>query len=350
MERGTVRCSRLSWGALVERVGLRPLGAGGVRLSAEGRTCRCGWKYWMLTGGSAAICDGPEGLMDWRSRQKKSCSSRGGARLMSNCTLLLGWMVIATGGGSTGTACRGTRRRMGGASMLCQVAKSCSYALDGLRSWLRDRCCVLGVNLREGILSWGLWSWKDRERWLSLICTSVISITMDSAISISWSSSSASISTSGISCSSLWSKFTRHSESEESAVFELRQWKTVQTRGKVSWQCKSFLTKQVRCDLWNIENDLLYSKHAKRASNQNLSTLHIQVTSKQMTLNQTQIRSQSQHAAKRNRKEERKFIKFWINNIDSTRSRVHRIPSRHMFRVDTRSYKWLEASQRQNGS
>ena len=39
-----------------------------------------------------------------------------------------------------------------------------------------------------------------------------------------------------------------------------------------------------------------------------------------------------------------------LNNINSTRSRVHRIPARHMFRVGTRPYKWLEASQRQNGS
>ena len=90
MERGTVRCSQLSLGALVEIVGLRPLGAGGVRLSEDGRTCLCGWQYWMLIGGSASNCGGPEGLMDWTSRQKKSCSSCGGARLISNCTLLLG--------------------------------------------------------------------------------------------------------------------------------------------------------------------------------------------------------------------------------------------------------------------
>ena len=51
--------------------------------------------------------------------------------------------------------CRGTRRRIGGASRLCQVARSCSYVLDGLRSWLRDRCSVLGVNRREGPLSEG---------------------------------------------------------------------------------------------------------------------------------------------------------------------------------------------------
>ena len=64
MERGTVRWSRLSRGALVARVGLRLLDAGGVRWSEEGRTCLCGWKYWMLTGGSVVTGVGPEGLMD----------------------------------------------------------------------------------------------------------------------------------------------------------------------------------------------------------------------------------------------------------------------------------------------
>ena len=62
---------------------------------------------------------------------------------------------MATGGGSMGATCRGTRRRIGGASRLCQVARSCSYVLDGLRSRLRDRCSVLGVNRRGGPLSEG---------------------------------------------------------------------------------------------------------------------------------------------------------------------------------------------------
>ena len=112
---------------------------------------------------------------------------------------------------------------------------------------------------------------------------------------------------------------------------------------------------------WCIENDLLDNKPAQKVSNQTLSTLHIQVTRKQMTLKQianpftlTTVKQKVNPftlttCSKENQKRRKKVHKNWINNIDSTRSRVHRIPSRHMFRVGTRPYKWLEASQRQNG-
>ena len=114
----------------------------------------------------------------------------------------------------------------------------------------------------------------------------------------------------------------------------------------VSWQFVRFLTRQVRCDLWVIEVWPVYSKHALTAFNS-----ESEQSWKECRNHKTWNRKHKQFTiiTNINWKTKSNWNVSKINT-DSTRLRVHRKPSRHKIRGDTRSYKWLEASQRQNGS
>ena len=115
----------------------------------------------------------------------------------------------------------------------------------------------------------------------------------------------------------------------------------------VSWQFVSFLTRQVNWDLWIIEvcelkactckvQTQTWNLHSQCSNLWRTQTMH----SKKITLN-----SISKEIKRRRPKKSNVFLTTQTRHG----KRVHRLPFSHKFRVDTRSYKWLEASQRQNG-
>ena len=254
---------------------------------------------------------------------------------------------MATGGGSMGATCRGTRRRIGGASRLCQVARSCSYVLDGLRSWLRDRCSVLGVNRREGPLSEG----SDRGKIENGGCASLARLSSRAR----WAPRSRSLDPRLLRRSrlleSLALAFDRSSlgiangrsvrgvNYVKSNLCETVSWQP--NENPVSWWCDM----KCRVHWLNTGN---FKKSLLR-SNSKVCQIFTVKWLRHWNPNAAAI---SQHEKQKKEEEtEKKTSKFVNTDWKTTNDRrVHRLPARHMFRVGTRPYKWLEASQRRNGS
>ena len=253
---------------------------------------------------------------------------------------------MATGGGSMGATCRGTRRRIGGASRLCQVARSCSYVLDGLRSWLRDRCSVLGVNRREGPLSEG----SDRGKIENGGCASLARVSSRAR----WAPRSRSLDPRLLRRSrlleSLALAFDRSSlgianrRSVRGVNYVKRNLSKQEEKGPdkvtVSWQPS---------EMWSVETCVVHQfvkKKGQSDSEQSPQANHkSQASNEKSFIHNDNIQQREIEKERKNRTFNCKF-----NNIDSTQTRVHRKPARLIFRVGAGPYKWLEASQRQNGS
>ena len=247
---------------------------------------------------------------------------------------------MATGGGSMGATCRGTRRRIGGASRLCQVARSCSYVLDGLRSWLRDRCSVLGVNRREGPLSEG----SDRGKIENGGCASLARVSSRAR----WAPRSRSLDPRLLRRSRLLESLALAFDRSSLGIANRRsvrgfnyvnrnlskQEEKNPDKVRVSWQPSEMWSVENICCTANLQSE---SEHSTQANHKQAKTCH------SVTIHNMQQRENEKEGNFRT-------SNYKFNNINSTQSRVHRIPARHMFRVGTRPYKWLEASQRRNGS
>ena len=207
---------------------------------------------------------------------------------------------MATGGGSMGATCRGTRRRIGGASRLCQVARSCSYVLDGLRSWLRDRCSVLGVNRREGPLSEG----SDRGKIENGGCASLARVSSRAR----WAPRSRSLDPRLLRRSRLLESLALAFDRSSLGIANGRSVRGLNyvNRNLIKQEEKSPEIKVLTIEkfpgepgeLGSIESDMLCSTLWRNLQS-NLSTLNMQIASNQWHWHKSRNRSQSQQVAKR---------------------------------------------------
>ena len=149
------------------------------------------------------------------------------------------------------------------------------------------------------------------------------------------------------SCPSFRSEFTRHCKSEERARCELRQKQPLRNGFlRTKWEsCQLMMWHDMQSTLiehWQLQ------KVTSEIEQQSVSNFHCKMTSTLKSKCSSNFTTWKTEKRRRNRKENIQVSQHRLKN--DKRQAGPSVTCQTYFRVGTRPYKWLVASQRQNGS